>query len=92
MVLMEASLKKWNIAQLRQAPKGGCGGPPKPRSSPAITMTEQPDEEFLGGLIVGWASGEAEEIVQPAAQRRRYFPATAMAGRLDVEGIPDRGP
>lgn len=27
-------------------------------------MPEQPDEELIGGLVAGWASGEADEIVQ----------------------------
>ncbi len=52
----------------------------------------EPEEELVGGLLVGWASGEAEEIVKPAPQARRYFSATAMSGRLYVQGVPGRGP
>ncbi len=56
-----------------------------------MSQPETPDDEFLSGLVVGWASGEAEDIVRPAPQGRRYFPATAMAGCLYVEGLSDRG-
>ncbi len=30
--------------------------------------------------------------MQPSLQKRRFFSATAMAGRLYVQGVPDKGP
>ncbi len=53
-------------------------------------MPELPDEEMIGGLVTGWLSGEAAQIVQPAP--RRFFATTAMRGRLYPDGIPQGGP
>lgn len=47
-------------------------------------MTEDDVAEVFGGF----AAMMDEEERGP----RRYFPATAMAGRLYVQGVPDRGP